>query len=78
MKSSDRDCGCVDHTGPHWMHMDKLWYSRNQVLLAVLRDETKPYHDRELAYFAFCQGEQLRLTEKLAHMQISDFIEVAK
>lgn len=24
MKSPDKDCGCVTHEGPHWLHMDNL------------------------------------------------------
>ena len=27
-----KDCGCVDHDGPHWLYMDDLWKASNQKL----------------------------------------------
>lgn len=28
-----KDCECVTHDGPHWLHMDRLWHDRNMQLL---------------------------------------------
>jgi hypothetical protein len=72
IKSSDQDCDCIDHTGPHWKHMDNLWRARNRGYLAIVQDESRPLENRELAYFAFCQEEGLRLKEKLLHIKVEE------
>lgn len=25
----EKDCGCITHEGPHWLHMDRLTHSLN-------------------------------------------------
>lgn len=52
----EKDCDCITHDGPHWLHMDQLWRIRNQQLL-----------DAD-ALDAFTHAEIERLDEKLANM----------
>ena len=30
---AEKDCRCVTHEGPHWIHMDDLWKSMNRDML---------------------------------------------
>ena len=63
------DCGCIIHDGPHWKYEDDLWRTRNNVLLAIALDPERSPRQRELAYYAYCQEETLRLQEKLWKMR---------
>jgi hypothetical protein len=37
VREAVKDCDCLTHDGPHWIHMDNYWRGRNEELLA-LRD----------------------------------------
>lgn len=28
-----KDCDCLTHDGPHWLHMDRVWHAMNRELL---------------------------------------------
>lgn len=32
--AAEKDCQCVTHDGPHWVHQDDLWKSRNREFLS--------------------------------------------
>lgn len=61
------DCGCITHSGPHWLHMDQMWKQANAELKA--RGTT-------LALMGFIQEEQARLAEKLQQMTVNGVAEV--
>ena len=50
-----KDCGCVIHEGPHWLHMDDVRHDLNRRLL-----DTSP--------MGFAIEEQARLGDKLHEM----------
>lgn len=29
-----KDCECLFHEGPHWLHMDEIWREKNRNILA--------------------------------------------
>jgi len=31
----EKECGCITHEGPHWIHMDKMDRERNKKLLMI-------------------------------------------
>lgn len=53
----EKDCGCLTHEGPHWLHMD-----------AVLRGLNGPLLEMGQAV-AFAQEEAARLREKFVQME---------
>lgn len=56
-----KDCECLTHEGPHWIHMDRLWYERNMTLLDGEWSQQKA--------FALASQELLRLTDKSKTME---------
>lgn len=70
-----KDCRCVTHDGPHWLHMDEMERGQASALLARVRERTQSPLDifdgavltgamREIA-----EMEERRLSAKLAKMQ---------
>lgn len=61
-----KDCDCITHEGPHYLHMDRLWREQNREHLERLkRDvETNNRADAPLAAQAFALTELARLKEK--------------
>lgn len=55
-----KDCDCVTHAGPHWLHMDGLWRAMNQ---ALLQPETAR------AWDAFVNEDLARLRVKRIEME---------
>ena len=52
----DNDCGCITHSGPHWLHMDRIWHENNQKML------------RDGNLRGFLTEEIARLKEKEFHL----------
>lgn len=50
----EKDCECITHNGPHWVHMDRTWKKMNQEMPA-----TSP-----LTLHARAEAEVRRLDEK--------------
>ena len=61
-----KDCSCVTHEGPHWLHADDLYHEANQKLL--------------LAGCAsgFAIEEQARLQSKLNRMDAKGIVEILR
>ncbi len=57
-----KDCECTTHAGPHWIHMDLLWYNRNMALL----NDGEWTQQKALA---LAKEEIYRLTDKRHTMQ---------
>lgn len=55
-----KDCDCLTHDGPHWVHMDRVWRAMNQELLSIGTD---------LAIRGFVQEDLARLQIKEREMQ---------
>lgn len=55
LRNAPQDCGCVTHSGPHWIHEDRLTFEHN---LRILE------RGGMLAPLAFAQDEAVRLQNK--------------
>ncbi len=48
-----KDCDCVTHNGPHWLHTNDLWKERNRKLLEAdsyyghINEEIARLNDKE-------------------------------
>lgn len=62
-----KDCNCIVHDGPHWLHEDRLWHEKNQELLR-LAQRSAPL-SANLLYTEFCRAELRRLGEKERQMK---------
>lgn len=65
-----KDCGCLTHEGPHWLHMDDMYRRLNQ-----------PLRDRALAgdllaVSALATEEIARLREKRHQMESRRIVEI--
>lgn len=58
-----KDCGCVIHEGPHWLHMDEVSKRLNQPL------REKALTGSQLAAYALATEEIARLREKRYQME---------
>lgn len=56
-----KDCSCVTHAGPHWLHADQMWKEANKAILA--QGQTM------LACQGFAVEESARLREKAWQME---------
>jgi len=68
----EQDCGCVIHTGPHWLHMDDV----DKALNAPLRE--RAFRGEFLAVYAYAQAEQRRLASKLREMETRRIEEILR
>lgn len=55
-----KDCGCITHDGPHWLHMDRVKF---QMDLDILK------RGGRLAFHAFAVEEAMRLADKRLELQ---------
>lgn len=62
----EKDCSCIDHEGPHWLHSDHLFRQLNLQLLGPSMLQTQ----------AFATEEQARLTRKLSIMKAKRIAEL--
>ncbi|MGE5584433.1 MAG: hypothetical protein ACM309_02685 [Bacillota bacterium] len=67
-----KECDCVTHDGPHWLHMDRLWHKKNRQLLqeANRLAEHGERMGAVLLMEAFCTQELARLQEKECQMRL--------
>lgn len=68
----EKDCGCVIHDGPHWLHMDDM----DKRLAAPLRE--RALRGEFLAVHAYAQAEQRRLNTKLQEMETRRIEEILR
>jgi hypothetical protein len=62
----EKDCSCIDHEGPHWLHSDHLFRQLNLQLLGR----------GQLPTMAFTIEEQARLSRKLSIMKAKRIAEL--
>lgn len=57
-----KECDCLDsiHTGPHWLHADRLTKQQNQEILYASENAKDPWGAIPLGY-QFCAEEAARL-----------------
>ena len=63
----DKECACLHHEGPHWLHMSKVSRSLNLKI---------GERGGQLANYAFAKAEIRRLDELLYEMRIRDIAEI--
>ena len=56
----EKDCGCVTHVGPHWLHMDEMDRERNLKMKA---------RGDMLSLLGFSREEHARLGRKIHEMK---------
>lgn len=56
----EKDCDCITHEGPHWVHLDRIYKEKNQIILS---------RGGRYSVEAFCQEECARLDEKERQMK---------
>ena len=61
----EKDCGCITHDGPHWLHMADM----EKELNAPLRTSS-PY--------AFASQEKYRLASKLREMESRGIVRIIR
>ena len=61
-----KDCECITHSGPHWLHTNDLWRSRNSELL----------HQGNLR--AYIEEEYRRLAEKEHELVSRGIVEIIR
>lgn len=69
----ERDCDCVTHTNPHWLHMNDFEWNANLNLLekAVSLVFSKQGYYIEAFLRRFCELEARRLHEKAHYMTLN-------
>lgn len=56
-----KDCDCITHDGPHWLHMDRVWHAINQELLNIgTRMACDGFAKEDLARLQFKRREMER------------------
>ena len=69
---SEKECTCITHEGPHWLHMDYITKLQNvQHLLSVALDAYRAgdYRNGERYLYEYANAEKRRLDEKLRNMK---------
>jgi hypothetical protein len=74
----ERDCTCITHRNPHWVHMDNLSRLLNQPLFNRLKNdiETNNHHDVVMVQRAISIEEVVRLKEKRLNMERLGIVEL--
>lgn len=68
----EKDCDCVIHDGPHWLHMDDVDKSLN----APLRK--RALQGEPLAFKAYAEAELRRLSAKRFEMERQHIVEIRR
>lgn len=68
----EKDCDCVIHDGPHWLHMDDV----DKRLNAPLRE--RAMKGEPLAFKAYAEAELRRLGEKRREMERQNIVEILR
>lgn len=63
------DCGCINHDGAHWRHMDRLWWQQNREYLMAAAHPSRTPDERRLAYNAWVEQEYQRLRWKESELR---------
>ena len=63
-----KDCDCITHAGPHWLHMDALTARLNAPLATA----------GGLAPISYSQNELARLREKRYQMERQGIVEILR
>lgn len=66
----EKDCHCITHDGPHWLHMDRIDRSLND------RYKARAMEGHPLAVRAYAQLELRRLKEKESNMNARRIVEI--
>ncbi len=66
----EKDCDCLTHDGPHWLHMDRLYKAMNQKHIAGDRITD------DMCWLAFATTERERLREKAYEMESRHIVEI--
>jgi hypothetical protein len=69
----EKDCHCIIHDGPHWLHMDDV----DKSLAAPLRERALR-GESMMAIRAYAQTEQRRLAAKLREMETRNIAEILR
>jgi hypothetical protein len=79
-----RDCTCITHKGPHWLHMDEFDKAQNSKLLAQAEGLIQPPHtsarymQAQALFRRFCEFEIVRLGQKADAMVSAGVVEVMR
>lgn len=69
----EKDCGCLTHDGPHWLHMNDL----DRKLIA--RDhEASAGGLSESVFQHFIKAETERLAERASHMRSRSIVRIVR
>ena len=68
-----QDCGCVIHTGPHWVHMDEFDKARNLRMLEAMGG-----HEDPIARERFAQYELIRLRAKKYNFELRNISRIIR
>ena len=74
-----KDCGCVTHEGPHWLHYDHLIWAQNRRLLTRLQAQAAAPTDVgtwAVLCDAYVREEMARLREKRQEMEQRGIVEL--
>jgi hypothetical protein len=74
-----KDCGCVTHEGPHWLHYDHLIRAQNRRLLVRLQAQAAAPTDVgswAVLCDAYAREELARLREKRQEMEQRGIVEL--
>jgi hypothetical protein len=76
-----KDCGCVTHEGPCWLHYDHLIRTQNRRLLASLQAQAAGPTDVGMWAVlcdAYMREEMVRLREKRQEMERQGIVELLR
>ena len=65
----EKDCGCIIHEGPHWLHMDEVSRKLNYQILE---------RGGQFAGIAFAREERVRLQNKERNMTTRNIVEIIR
>ena len=72
-----KDCDCVTHDGPHWVHADEAWREANRNMFARAQSTGTPADLAHYACHGFAVEELARLTSlehSLRHRRIARLV----
>ncbi len=72
-----KECECVTHDDPHWIHMDNFDHEQNRELLRAAEHPDAGIM-AEVYLHAFAKAELHRLNEKLKEMNKRNIVEILR
>lgn len=73
--STEKDCECLTHQGPHWLHMDHFDKKQNihRLLAEAMRlTEAGKIHDASRYLEEYGKAEKRRIDEKVLYMKADE------